>query len=580
MDPAGDLVVQEAKEALSAEGFQQLADGRWGGSLQINGVQVGVWITIPRDFPYCIPEIRVDRHQLPRRIPHMEKDGKLCLFLSTGVLIDANRPKDIIRETLRQGRFLLQEGLSGHNESDLVEEFLGYWNPMCDGGIIRSICRPSAPSREICFLHFPVLAASKDEAVVAADDLTSGQSWLSRLSVPFTRKENGWFHALTSPFLPPDFESKFLTRDLMRVIKANSLSGDCAAFEGWLTRVGLPCRVLFCMPEPKGGSTVLFAVTLNRAVGKHRQDALRGFRECSLPVLREFRYTLLQPVTRVQVNRLDPEYLLPRAGGNVGLRNMTVVVVGCGAVGSHLAEKLACLGIGAIRLIDYDVLCSENIHRHTLGVECIGHNKAKAIQIALGQRFPHVAVEVQEKRVQAVIEDTPEFILGADLICIAIGDETAELWFNDLVKDKTPRIHAWVEPMGIGGHVVATGCLDGGGCYRCLFMNDTAKGFYNGSAFAIPGQMFARSVAGCSGTFTPFACWDADRTASEAARLAAMILTGQQRHSVLASWFGNPDVFLKSGFRLSPRANMFRQNEVKLVYDFRSEECRCGQWRK
>jgi hypothetical protein len=67
-----------------------------------------------------------------------------------------------------------------------------------------------------------------------------------------------------------------------------------------------------------------------------------------------------------------------------------------------------------------------------------------------------------------------------------------------------PRLHAWLEPLGIGGHVLATGVARSSGCFRCLFQTDTEYGLTNAASFVEPGQAFQRTYADRAGTFTLF----------------------------------------------------------------------------
>jgi hypothetical protein len=100
----------------------------------------------------------------------------------------------------------------------------------------------------------------------------------------------------------------------------------------------------------------------------------------------------------------------------------------------------------------------------------------------------------------------------------------------------------------------------------------------NIAAVAEPGQLFLKTMDGCSGAFTPFAGIDADRTAIEAARLAARILSGKETRNQLVSWYGDPEEFEQAGFRLSKRANMFHQGECKSATDIADPECpHCGR---
>ena len=80
-------------------------------------------------------------------------------------------------------------------------------------------------------------------------------------------------------------------------------------------------------------------------------------------------------------------------------------------------------------------------------------------------------------------------------------------------------------------------------------------------------------MAGCAGVFTPFAAIDADRTAIEAARLTARILTGKESQNQLVSWYGDPEEFERAGFALSNRAKRFQPGERKCVTDIADSAC-------
>lgn len=260
-----------------------------------------------------------------------------------------------------------------------------------------------------------------------------------------------------------------------------------------------------------------------------------------------------RPLTRLSIERLDPTYLLPRAGTTTALFTRTVTVIGCGAVGSHVANHLAALGVGRLRLIDHDILTSANIHRHTLGATYLGINKAAGIAVALGQHYPHLTVEHRTTTIDTVLRNEPKFITDADLVVIAIGDPTEELRLNALLGPHLRRLHVWVEPLGIGGHVLATGVAPGSGCYQCIYEEDSTLGLINLASFAAPGHIFQRTMGGCSGQFVPFAALDADRIAIEATRLVAQILSGEEQENVLISVREDERAFCAEGYTLAPR---------------------------
>jgi molybdopterin-synthase adenylyltransferase len=222
-------------------------------------------------------------------------------------------------------------------------------------------------------------------------------------------------------------------------------------------------------------------------------------------------------------------------------------------------------------------LTSENVYRHALGVSYVGMNKAAGMKEELGRRLPHVQIEFREEEVDEVLKKSPDFITGADLVIVALGDESLEMRLNDMLGRSAPRLHVWVEPLGVGGHVLATG-VAGGGCYRCLFEVAPSRGIFNRAAFAEPGQDFQKTFSGCAGMFTPFADVDADRAAVEAARVAAGMLLKEVPENLLISWRGTSGDFESAGFSLSPRGEAFGKGEQRRERRFVRSDCpSCGK---
>lgn len=256
---------------------------------------------------------------------------------------------------------------------------------------------------------------------------------------------------------------------------------------------------------------------------------------------------------RPDLQRLDREYLTARGGA--GAVERTVVVVGVGAVGSEAAANLAALGVGRLRLIDPDIMAAENVHRHILGVRHLGEPKVTALATELASRFPHLSFDTRQQRIEEVLKTDAAFVVSADLVVVALGDETLERRLTRLLAGGPPRVHAWVEPLGVGGHALLTKPMHAG-CYECLYAADPQFGLRNRAALSAPGQEIRRSLAGCAGTFSPFSALDARRTALEAAELAARALTDSTEPVALVTWRGEHSEFEAQGYQVSDRARM------------------------
>jgi molybdopterin/thiamine biosynthesis adenylyltransferase len=228
-----------------------------------------------------------------------------------------------------------------------------------------------------------------------------------------------------------------------------------------------------------------------------------------------------------------------------------------------------------LTLFDKDMLTAENVHRHALGMQDVNQMKAIAMAQHLKRMFPHLSCEGFAEEIEQRIGKT-EFFAPFDLIINATGNETLGLLLNELLYPQKPVLHCWLDPMGLGGHVVYVKPQPHRGCYRCLFRMDETFGLYNAASFAAPGQDVTRTFSGCSGVYTPFSNLDSIRTATEAVRLGGKALAGELDSSHLVSWYGNGKDFVNAGFVLSKRASLGNQCLIDVV-NFSDQDCSvCG----
>jgi len=576
-DLSRDTAKSEAEDELKGHGCALNAEGVWEFIFDLDAFgELPGRLSLPAEFPDELPEIFIERGKLARRIPHVERSGKICLAPETGILLDALAPRQLIRDALGRATRILRDGLSGKNSGDLLEEFSAYWKAGISATII-SICDPSGESHEVQLFELIVPGEPKRMTTLMADDAGEGELWITRTGWKISKRNTAFFIRVEAAFEPPDFDESLSTSELFELILQSAEPGSSELMRHWLRSKILPVYVLFSIPLARDQGYVIIAAKLEEAVGDAKQRAQKGFRLGHVPASIEARFTRKSPVSRVEVRRLDSDYLLPRGGASKELFTRTVVVVGCGAIGSHVAKDLASLGIGRIRLIDPEALTAENIHRHALGVTYLDQKKVAGMRLLLNTHYPHICIEDRAEDIRTILDKDGSFVWESDLIITALGDETLELYLNDFLGQRMPRMHTWVEPLGIGGHVLVTGLGNQRGCFRCLFDRDEVIGLHNQSAFAAPGQQFQPAFAGCAGTFTPFGGVDADRTANEAARLASRVLLNRQTSNLLISWRGDDDEFSRAGFQLSARGKMLEPGDRSIETSFARTDClSCG----
>lgn len=80
------------------------------------------------------------------------------------------------------------------------------------------------------------------------------------------------------------------------------------------------------------------------------------------------------------------------------LAGETVSVIGCGSVGSAVADMLVRAGVGRIILVDPEALAVENVGRHVLTAAHVGRPKALALAGHLLEINPNVNVEARVER--------------------------------------------------------------------------------------------------------------------------------------------------------------------------------------
>jgi molybdopterin/thiamine biosynthesis adenylyltransferase len=169
-----------------------------------------------------------------------------------------------------------------------------------------------------------------------------------------------------------------------------------------------------------------------------------------------------------QFDRYQRQTLLPQIGiaGRERLAKARVLLVGCGALGCHLADQLVRAGVGFLRVADRDVVEITNLQRQTLFDERdIGSAKAAAAAKRLGQINSQVTIEPVVADVWAGnIEILSEKI---DLILDGTDNVQTRYLLNDAaVKQGIPWVHGAC--VGTEGRVMPV--LPGAGaCLRCVF---------------------------------------------------------------------------------------------------------------
>jgi molybdopterin/thiamine biosynthesis adenylyltransferase/rhodanese-related sulfurtransferase len=123
--------------------------------------------------------------------------------------------------------------------------------------------------------------------------------------------------------------------------------------------------------------------------------------------------------------------------GQQKLQNASVLVVGCGGLGSPIAVQLAASGIGKIHLVDFDSIDISNLHRQVFySLEDVGKSKSKFLSEFIKKRAPFTEVTFTNSPITK--ENVFEFIKNVDIVIDGTDSLPTKYLLNDacVIKNK------------------------------------------------------------------------------------------------------------------------------------------------
>ncbi len=161
------------------------------------------------------------------------------------------------------------------------------------------------------------------------------------------------------------------------------------------------------------------------------------------------------------------------AAGQQRLGASRVVIVGCGGLGTLVAESLVRAGVGFTRLIDRDFVDRSNLHRQLLFDERDADDGApKAVAAARRLRAINSSVAVDPQIADFAAPLALELCRDADLLIDATDNFEARYLLND-VACKLGRPWVYGAAVGVEGRAAVFGA--GGACLRCVFPDPPAS---------------------------------------------------------------------------------------------------------
>lgn len=123
--------------------------------------------------------------------------------------------------------------------------------------------------------------------------------------------------------------------------------------------------------------------------------------------------------------------------GQQKLQNASVLVVGCGGLGSPIAVHLATSGIGKLHLVDFDTIDISNLHRQVyFSLDDVGKSKAEIIAKFIEKRAPFTNVSFSTEAITKT--NVFELIENVDIVVDGTDSLPTKYLLNDacVIKNK------------------------------------------------------------------------------------------------------------------------------------------------
>ena len=177
-----------------------------------------------------------------------------------------------------------------------------------------------------------------------------------------------------------------------------------------------------------------------------------------------------QSVKHVAPDRYSRQVLFAPIGelGQQRLSRSSVVLAGCGAIGSAAASLLARAGIGRLRIIDRDFVEFSNLQRQSLFTEEDARQSLpKAVAAARTISSFNSQIEVDPQVADLTPENANALLASADLILDATDNFETRYLINDFaISRKLP----WIYAAAVGSYCATMNVLPGEtACLACLF---------------------------------------------------------------------------------------------------------------
>lgn len=509
---------------------------------------IPIVIAIPQSWRRILVDIYIKKNMDFPFIPHIDVNGKICLFELEGVLIDWNLC-GIVLQSINRAKEIIAEGITGTNKEDFVNEFDSYWlqlpstrlakfeAPDCKGiTIVKYLVKNLKGNDKE--LHAKFLHRSKSSTIYISQVPQNLKRFYVR-SEDASIRNAIYINIEVDDFLfPPDPRfavSKEYIQTILDYVNAKK-------YQAIMSKLSSDKLLVFTIEQPNGAITSL-GLLLEKC------EILVENGVCTLKSVDKI-FPLL-------INRVDKQYLMKRSNEAINiLTEKKVLLIGCGSLGGYIANELTRAGIEYLTLVDDDYLYEINIFRHLLGLEYVGQYKSVALQNYLEKNVPNLKISSLANNIEEAVQEEEIEFEQFDMIISATGSHNVNRWINQYIYDNkinVPVVYAWNEALGVGNHVsyIKYGNV---GCYDCFIgRNEDSGELYDRTSYCKPGQDVVRKVVGCGSSFIPYGSTVSLKTVAMCVDTVKKIFEGRYTDNMIISSKGDDYYFKKAELQVSDK---------------------------
>lgn len=478
-----------------------------------------------RSVMVCLEDNIADELKIPAhyvRYSNKQKRSALCLLDQEQHVLSSYSLAELIDLYLGQTKSLLSLS-SKQKENEFLKEFEYYW---------EAASRKSGNSHNLAEIYLPESGTArllnswytKDNSigkyVIFPEDIT-----LNSCNKPEGTKASAIYIPIDFPngIIPPQSNIPWNARDLLDIVCNQTKDRISAASFDFLNNLQInnyKKTVVFSFSQPNSVAiTVAGVLSFNN---NKRKSFISKIQE-------DF-----QSFVPIKSSRMDMKYLHERVGQPY-MELPSILLVGCGSVGSYILPELVNLGFTDIGISDPDKFVSGNSLRHYLGPR--SNNRSKTSQLGFFMEYGNPLVSVGTVSNLLDLDDNAltDTLSKYDIVIVAVGGTDLQRQFNyrfSKIRNTAWFIYNWLDAEGKGAHALVMRYAHKG-CYNCLF-------YENGQSIARNKVSYADGTErvignGCGGSFSPYGNNVLVRNTSLVLSVLQGILNGSISQNTVAS---------------------------------------------